>query len=256
MASGSKVAIITGSSSITGIGAECALALSRVGYNVVINYSSNAGGAEETANLCRKSGNEAIVFQADVSNDTECRRMAQAAMDQWGRIDALVNNAAYTRPNPMADLEGLTPDDFHKSFSINVIGTYQMTRAAQPHLKAAGDSAVVNISSIGAWRSNGSSMAYTSSKGALNTMTIGLARVLAPETRVNCICPGGLLGNWTRKIMSEEGYQKRVEEAETKYPLRRPVLPVDVAETALWLITAAKTMTGEAIRMDCGQHLL
>lgn len=87
-------------------------------------------------------------------------------------------------------------------------------------------------------------------------MTIGLARVLAPETRVNCICPGGLLGNWTRKIMSEEGYQKRVEEAETKYPLRRPVLPVDVAETALWLITAAKTMTGEAIRMDCGQHLL
>ncbi|MGA0313943.1 MAG: SDR family NAD(P)-dependent oxidoreductase, partial [Alphaproteobacteria bacterium] len=70
MASGSKVAIITGSSSITGIGAECALALSRVGYNVVINYSSNAGGAEETANLCGNSGNEAIVFQADVSNDT------------------------------------------------------------------------------------------------------------------------------------------------------------------------------------------
>ncbi|MEK9685206.1 MAG: SDR family oxidoreductase [Rhodospirillaceae bacterium] len=256
MPSSKKVAVVTGSSSVIGIGAECALALSKAGYDVVINYSSNLQGAEETANLCRKAGAEAIVVQADVSNDSDCRRMAEAAMDEWGRIDALVNNAAYTRPNPMSNLEGLTEDDFHKSFSINVIGTYQMTRAAQPHLKAAGDSAVVNISSIGAWRSNGSSMAYTSSKGALNTMTIGLARVLAPETRVNCICPGGLLGNWTKKIMSAEGYQKRVEEAETKYPLRRPVLPVDVAETALWLITAAKTMTGEAIRMDCGQHLL
>ena len=155
----------------------------------------------------------------------------------------------------MADLEGLTPDDFHKSFSVNVIGTYQMTRAAQPHLKAAGDSAVVNISSIGAWRSNGSSMAYTSSKGALNTMTIGLARVLASKPEL-IVYVREVFCNWTRKIMSEEGYQKRVEEAETKYPLRRPVLPVDVAETALWLITAAKTMTGEAIRMDCGQHLL
>ncbi len=256
MSSEAKVAIVTGSSSVTGIGAECAISLAGVGYNVVVNYAANAEGAEETAKLCRKAGTEAIVVQADVSKDADCRRMAEAAMDEWGRVDALVNNAAYTRPNPMANLEGLTEDDFHKSFSINVIGTYQMTRAAQPHLKAAGDSAVVNISSIGAWRSNGSSMAYTSSKGALNTMTIGLARVLAPETRVNCICPGGLLGNWTRKIMSEEAYQKRVEEAETKYPLRRPVMPTDVAETALWLITAAKTMTGEAIRMDCGQHLL
>ena len=131
-----------------------------------------------------------------------------------------------------------------------------MSRAAAPHLKQAGDAAIVNISSIGGWRAGGSSMAYSASKGALNTITISLARVLAPEIRVNAICPGGLLGNWTRKILSEAAYQKRVEEAETRYPLHRPVMPEDVAAAALWLIEGAHCMTGELIRIDSGQHLL
>lgn len=251
-----KTAIVTGSSSVTGIGAECAKALAARGCNVVVNYASNKDGAEETAKLCRSAGGKAITVQADVSEDADCRNMAKAALDEWGRIDVLVNNAAYTRPVPQGNLEGLTAEDFIKCYSINVIGAFQMTRAASESLKASGDGAVVNISSIGAWRSSGSSMAYTTSKGGLNTLTIGLSRVLAPEVRVNCICPGGLLGNWTRKIMSEEGYQKRVEEAETKYPLKRPVMPEDVADTAMWLISGASTLTGEILRMDSGQHLL
>ena len=74
--------------------------------------------------------------------------------------------------------------------------------------------------------------------------------------RVNALCPGGLLGNWTRKIMDEDGYRRRVRDAETKFPLKRPVLPEDVADTALWLIERATVMTGEALRMDSGQHLL
>lgn len=99
-------------------------------------------------------------------------------------------------------------------------------------------------------------MAYCASKGALNTLTISLARVLAPEIRVNALCPGGLLGNWTRKVLSEEAYQKRVMDAETRYPLHRPVMPEDVAATALWLVEGAHCMTGELIRIDSGQHLL
>ncbi len=249
-------AIVTGSSSVTGIGAMTARGLAERGCNVVINYTQNEEGAEETAALCRAHGVETLICKADVSNDDDCRRMTGAALDKWGRIIALVNNAATTKPIKQSDLEALSGEEFHRIYAVNVVGPFQMSRAAGAAMKEAGEGAIVNISSVGAWRAGGSSMAYCASKGALNTMTISLARVLAPEVRVNAICPGGLLGNWTRKILTEEGYQRRVEDAETKYPLHRPVLPEDVAEMALFLITGAGTMTGEAIRMDVGQHLL
>jgi 3-oxoacyl-[acyl-carrier protein] reductase len=88
-------------------------------------------------------------------------------------------------------------------------------------------------------------------------MTSAFARVLAPEVRVNTVCPGGILGNkWTRSILTEEGYQRRVAEAKTKYPLARATFPIDVAEVIVWLITGPYTMTGECIRMDAGTHLL
>ncbi len=248
-------AIITGSSSVTGIGAMTARALAERGCNVVVNYVGNEAGAEETAALCAAHGVETLVCRADVSNDDDCRRMTKAALDKWGRIIALVNNAATTKPIPQADLEALSGEEFQRIYAVNVVGAFQMSRAAGTAMKESGAGAIVNISSVGAWRAGGSSMAYCASKGALNTMTISLARVLAPEVRVNAVCPGGLLGNWTRKILSEEGYQRRVEQAETTYPLRRAVMPEDVAETAAWLIEKADTMTGECIRMDVGQHL-
>jgi len=250
-----RTAIVTGSSSVTGIGAETAQALAARGCNIVINYVSNQPGAEETAAACAGHGVETLIVQGNISKDEDCRRLAAAAMDRWGRLDILVNNAATTKTIPQADLEALSGEEFHRIYDVNVVGTFQMTRAAAPRLKESGNGAVVNISSIGAWRGNGSSMAYSASKGALNTLTISLARVLAPEVRVNAICPGGLLGNWTRKIMTEEGYQRRVDEAETNYPLRRAVWPKDVARLAVWLCEDANTMTGEAFRMDSGQHL-
>ena len=251
------VASVTGSSSVTGIGAMSARALAARGCNVVINYAKNREGAEETAAACIADGAEALVCQADVSNDEDCRRMTRAALDKWGRIDALVNNAATTRPIRQADLEALSGEEFLRVYSVNVVGAFQMSRAAGQVMKQAGRGAIVNISSIGAWRAGGSSIAYCASKGALNTMTISLARVLAPEVRVNAVCPGGVLGgNWTRNILGDEGYQRRVEEAENKYPLHRAIVPEDVAATALWLIETADTMTGECLRMDVGQHLL
>jgi 3-oxoacyl-[acyl-carrier protein] reductase len=136
------------------------------------------------------------------------------------------------------------------------VGIFQMTRAAAPHLRAAGNAAVVNISSVAGLTGGGSSIAYAASKAALNTLTLSFARVLAPEVRVNAICPGGLLGNWTRKILSEEAYEAKVRGQETEFPLRRAIWPADVANTALWLIEGASTMTGELIRMDSGKHLL
>jgi 3-oxoacyl-[acyl-carrier protein] reductase len=251
-----RAAIVTGSSSITGIGAETAKLLASKGCNVVINYVTNEQGAADTVAACTAHGADAFAFQADVSKDEDCRAMVKAAVDRWGRLDVLVNNAATTKPIRQADLEALDAEEFHRIYAVNVVGNFQMTRAAAPHLRATGDAAVVNVSSIGAWKGGGSSMAYCASKGALNTLTVSMARVLAPEVRVNAICPGGLLGNWTRKIMTDEGYQRRVEEAETTYPLRKPVMPDDVARVAVWLAEDGAVMTGEAFRMDAGQHLM
>ena len=247
--------IVTGASSDDGIGSECAKMLASRGCNVVVNYASNKEGAEAVVAACKAAGGDAIAVQGDVSKDADCKRLVQACLDKWGRLDVLVNNAATTKPIPHRRMDLLDKDEFERVFGVNVIGNYQMTRAAGPHLKASGDAAIVNISSVGAMRAGGSSMAYTASKAALNNLTLSSARVLAPEVRVNALCPGGMLGAWTRKILNPQQYQERLEAAKTQYPLGRGIWPRDVAVAALFLIEGATTMTGECIRMDCGQHL-
>ena len=250
-----KAAIVTGASSDEGIGSECAKALASRGCNVVVNYATNKAGGEKVVAACKAAGADAIAVQGDVAKDADCRRLVEAALDKWRRIDVLINNAATTRPIPHRRMDLLDAAEFQRVFAVNLIGNYQMTKAAAPHLKTSGDAAVVNISSVGAMRAGGSSMAYTASKAAVNNLTLAMARALAPEVRVNALCPGGMLGAWTRKILTEQQYQERVARAKAEFPLRRGIWPADVAVAALFLIEGATTMTGECIRMDCGQHL-
>jgi 3-oxoacyl-[acyl-carrier protein] reductase len=250
-----KAAVVTGSSSDEGIGSECAKILASRGCNVVVNYATNKTGGDAIVAACKAAGADAILVQGDVAKDADCKRLVQAALDTWGRLDVLINNAATTKPIPHRRMDLLDGDEFRRIFDVNVIGTYQMTRAAGPHLKKAGDAAVVNISSVGAMRAGGSSIAYTASKAAINNLTLSMARALAPEVRVNALCPGGMLGRWTRKILTEQQYEERVQAAKTQYPLQRGIWPYDVAVAALFLVEGATTMTGECIRMDCGQHL-
>ena len=250
-----KAAVVTGSSSDGGVGAECAKILASRGCNVVVNYATNADGGDAIAAECAGAGVESIAVQGDVAKDDDCRRLVEAAVGRWGRLDVLVNNAAVTRTIPHQRFDLLDADEFQRTYAVNLIGNYQMCRAAAPHLKATGDAAIVNISSIGAMRGAGSSIAYAASKGALNTLTISMARALAPQVRVNALCPGGLLGSWTRKIMTDEQYEARVRQANTEFPLRRGIWPIDVARAALFLIEHAVAMTGECLRMDAGEHL-
>jgi 3-oxoacyl-[acyl-carrier protein] reductase len=250
-----KAAVVTGSSSDGGVGAECAKILASRGCNVVVNYASNRAGGERVAAACVAAGVASFAVHGDVAKDDDCRALAQAAVDRWGRLDVLINNAAVTRTIPHQRFDLLDADEFQRNYAVNLIGNYQMCRAAAPHLKATGDAAIVNISSIGAMRGAGSSIAYAASKGALNTLTISMARALAPQVRVNALCPGGLLGSWTRKIMTAEQYQARVRQAETEFPLQRGVWPIDVARAALFLVEHAVAMTGECLRMDAGEHL-
>jgi 3-oxoacyl-[acyl-carrier protein] reductase len=250
-----KAAIATGASSDDGIGAECAKILAARGCNVAVNYATNKAGAEKVVAHCKALGVDAIAVQGDVSKDEDCVRLVKTAVDRWGRLDVLINNAAITKPIPHRRMDLLDGAEFQRIYGVNLIGNYQMCRAAAPHLKASGDAAIVNISSVGAMRAGGSSMAYVASKGALNTLTVAMARALAPQVRVNALCPGGMLGQWTRRILTEEQYQERVRRATTEFPLARGIWPVDVARAALFLVEAATVMTGECIRMDCGQHL-
>ncbi len=160
------------------------------GARVVINYTKSIKEAEETLGQAKAKGVEALLAQGDVSSDDDCRRIVKHTVDKWGRIDMLVNNAGTTKFADHADLSALNADDFLNIYKVNVVGAFQMIRAAEPHLKASGFGRVVNVSSIAGVLGVGSSVAYAASKGALNTMTFSLARALAPEIRVNAVCPG------------------------------------------------------------------
>src|SRR5262245_19700102 len=137
-----RVAIITGSAS--GIGAATAILFARRGWNVTVNYSQNAAGAAAVAKECEAHGAEALACRADVGEDADCRRMVAETVARWGRVDALVNCAGTTKFVPHADLEGLSGDDFLRVYRVNVVGPYQMARAAAAPMKATGKGAIVN----------------------------------------------------------------------------------------------------------------
>ena len=248
-----SAAIVTGSA--TGLGAAVARGLAAKGCNVVINYTKSETEARDTVKACEDLGVEVLLCQADVADDDACRRMAAAAMDKWGRIDVLVNNAGVTRFADAADLDALNADDFLDLYSVNVVGAYQMIRACAPPMKSQGAGAVVNVSSIAGVAGIGSSVAYAASKGALNTMTLSLARALGPEIRINAVCPGLIQSRWLRNGLGEERYKKTVAHIESTTPLQKASTPEDVAEVVLWLVEGAAHVTGEAILVDAGLHL-
>lgn len=254
MSDSKPVAIVTGSSS--GVGAACVEQLAGWGWNVVVNYSRSEGPATAVAKRCEAAGGAALVVKANVAEDGDCRRMVEEAMGRFGRIDALVNNAGTTKFVDHADLDGLDKADFLNIYSVNTVGAFQMTRAAEPHLRAAGRAAVVNVASIAGIRGIGSCIAYAASKGALITMTKSLARVLGPEIRVNAVCPGFIQGEWLRQGMGEATYDRSKAFLEKTTPLKLTATAETVAESILQLIEGASLITGETLILDGGHHLL
>ena len=248
-----KVAIVTGSA--TGVGAATAVLLAEKGCNVVINYTRSKEEAMATAQLVEQHNVECIVFQADVSNDDECKSMVEAAIKKWGKIDYLVNNAGKTKFNPFENLEGLSGEDFLDIYSVNVVGPYQMIKAVVPYMKKQGGGAIVNDSSLAGINGVGSSIAYVTSKAALNIMTKSLAHVLGPEIRINTVAPGPIKTRWLKGGMGDEAYSALIEQAEKELPLRQVATPEDVAETLVWFLEGAKLITGEVLIVDSGAHL-
>ena len=251
-----KVVLVTGAS--TGLGAAIAVsAAARGAKAVIINYAKSAAEAEATAAAVRAAGAEPLVVQGDVSEDEDCKRIADAAA-KFGRIDALANNAGTTK-HVLAhgDLDALSRADFERIFAVNVIGPFQMVRAARPLLEASAETAsVLMISSVAAVTGIGSSVAYAASKGALNTMTLSLARALAPKIRVNALCPGYIDTPWHAKGMTSEMIEKMKDANKRMTPLQALSSPEDIADAGLFFLSdASRHVTGETLLADAGLHL-
>jgi 3-oxoacyl-[acyl-carrier protein] reductase len=247
-----KTAIVTGSA--TGVGAATALQLAGRGYDVVINYSRSEAEAQASAAACGAAGADTLLIRGDVADDGACRGMADAALARWGRIDALVNNAGVTTFAGSANWDALDASTFQRILDVNVIGAFQMVRACAPHLKAA-RGAIVNVSSIAGALGIGSSVPYVASKGAINSLTLHLARALAPDVRVNAVCPGLITTRWFVDGIGADGYEKLKAQYEQTTPLGRACTAEDVAESVVWLLEGARTVTGEMILLDSGMHL-
>lgn len=248
-----RTAIVTGSA--TGIGAATAQLLAKRGWNIVINTSRNMVDAETVARACTEAGGQAIVAQGDVAVDADCRRVVEVATRRWGRLDALVNSAAITKFCAVNNLEGLEAADFQRIMGVNLVGAFQMARACAPSLRASGQGVIVNVSSNAAVTGLGSSIAYSVSKGALNTLTLSLARALAPDVRVNAVMPGFTLTPWQSRSMSPQRLGQVIAHHRTTSPLRRATSAEDVAAAIIGFIDGSLAMTGQFVMVDSGNFL-
>lgn len=246
------VVVVTGAS--TGLGRAIAVGAADQGARaVVVNYARSRSDAEETAEQVRAHGAEAIVVQGDVGVDEDCRRIAESAA-RFGRIDALFANAGTSKASRLDDLEKLSGEDFLEIFRVNVVGTYQTIRACRDLLEASDRAAVVMTSSIAGVSGNGSSVAYSASKAAINNMALSLSRGLGPKIRVNAIAPGFIDTPWFDKL---GGARDRIRESVAERTLLKVAsTPEDIAGTALFLASpAANRVTGEVLIADAGLHL-
>jgi len=233
-----RVALVTGSSS--GIGAATARAFADAGAAVLVNSARSVEAGQQVA----ASLPDAVYVQGDITDPDVPGRLVAAALERWGRVDVLVNNAGTTQVIPHHDVEAATVDVWRRLFEVNVFGTWAMSVAALPALRRAQGS-VVNVASIAGVRPTGSSIPYAASKAALNHMTVLLAKVVGPEVRVNAVAPGLVDTPWTadwdvvREVWSQMA------------PLKRSGRPEDVAEVILDLARAA-WVTGQVVVVDGG----
>jgi ketoreductase RED2 len=239
-----RVALVTGSTS--GIGEAVVRRLAAAGDHVVINSSSSveAGNA-----LVEELGpDRAHYVQADISDERGVQRMIDEAVERFGRLDVLVNNAGTTVRIPHDDFVTASPDVFRRLYDVNVVGTWAVSVAAMPHLQASGNGCIVNISSLAGVRPTGSSIPYAVSKAAMNHLTLLLANTVAPAVRVNAVAPGLVDTPWTADWTDVHEAIKHAA------PMKRAAVPDDIAEVVQALIDS-EYVTGQIWVVDGGVGL-
>lgn len=246
-----KVVIITGGG--TGVGRATSLAMARLGYDVVVNYSRSRDEAEATAIEIKAEGVKALVYQADVADDTACRDMVAAAAT-FGRINVLVNCAGTTDFIPFHDLDAVSDETWVRLYKVNVVGAFHCARAVRQPMLAAGGGVIINVSSVAAQLGQGSSIPYCCTKAALDNLTVSLARTLAPQIRVNGIAPGFIDGRWTQGGLGSK-FDAIKQAYEKTLPLGRVCQPEDIADAIVSLIAGSSLVTGQTLTIDAGMMI-
>lgn len=239
---GKKVVIITGSS--RGIGAACAIEFAKAGYNVVIHCNSNIDGAKEVSNACKALGAEVLVVQGDVSQYGDCEKIVNTAIETFGSIDVLVNNAGIEFNGSIVD----TPiDKFDQVMKVNTYGSFYMSKLVVPYLLEKKAGSIIFISSTSAATGASSSSAYASSKAALLGLTKTLARDLASSNiNVNAICPGPIETDMVASLPIE--IKTWIKSSVSAARLGRPE---EVGATAVFLASEkANYINGQSLTID------
>ncbi|NBX54911.1 MAG: SDR family oxidoreductase [Betaproteobacteria bacterium] len=243
-----RVAIVTGGGG--GVGAATALMLAQRGYHLAITYQRNPDNAQQVVQACQALGVEAFAMAVNVAEDADCQALVQATHARWGRLDGLANCAGTTTFVPLTDMDAVNAKDFHDIYAVNAIGPFQMARAAAKHM---GDgAAIVNVSSLAAETGRGSSYPYVLSKAALNTLTISLARTLAPKIRVNGVMPGMIEGRWMRDGLGDASYERVKKDFSDLSALGKISQPEDIARAVVWLLEPDAVITGQMLKVDAG----
>ncbi len=243
-----QVAIVTGGG--TGMGRGICELFGQEGAKVVVNYRASKEESESVAEAITAAGGEAIAYQADHVDESQVKAMISDVEQRWGRLDILVNNAGWSKVTPHRKLDLLTDEIWDRTLDTNLRGPFYCIRQAAPLMRKNGGGAIINNASASAFTAGGSSLIYSASKAALVNLTKGIARVLAPDIRVNAIAPGHVrtrFAGWTAEAF---------DASEASSPLGRLASFEEIAQVTLFLAADATAITGETITVDSGRTAL
>jgi NAD(P)-dependent dehydrogenase (short-subunit alcohol dehydrogenase family) len=243
-----KAAVITGADS--GIGRAVALAFAREGADVLIAYLNEDEDAQETARLVNESGRKSVLMPGDISKSAHCRSIIDKAVEEFGRVDILVNNAAYQMSRN--SLDEITEEEWDYTFRTNISAMFHLCKAAVPHMKPG--SSIINTTSVNADMPKPTLLAYATTKGAIQNFTGGLAQLLAEKgIRANAVAPGPI---WTPLIPSTMPPEQVTKFGE-QTPMKRPGQPAEVAPAYVLLASdEASYISGATIAVTGGKPII
>ncbi len=242
-----SVALVTGGNG--GLGQRICHALAREGAHIAVMYAKSRDQAESVAReLAGSYQINAAAFACDITDGTAVDRLIGEVTARFGRLDILVNDAAYNIAIPFSDLDALTLDVWEKIMAVNLTGPMRLMKAVAPVMKAQGSGRIVNIASVAGLGPSGSSIAYAVSKAGLIHLTRCMAVAMAPETLVNCVAPGLLEGTRATSNLRAE----QIERSASSALLKRPADKDDCADMVVTMCRT-ETMTGQTVVIDAGR---
>lgn len=241
------VALVTGGNG--GLGQRICHALAQEGAHVAVMYARSRDQAESVAReLTSRHQVKAQAFACDITDDAAVDRLIGEVTQAFGRLDVLVNDAAYNVSIPFSDLDRLTMEEWNKIMAVNLTGPMRLTKAVAPVMKAQGRGRIINIASVAGLSPTGSSIAYAVSKAGLIHLTRCMAVALAPETLVNCVAPGLLEGTRATANLRPE----QVERSASGSLLKKAADKDDCADMVV-AMCRTETMTGQTVVIDSGR---